>query len=520
MRASAHASLLAAARKGLRDGTLSLPMPFAIVASLLVHAVVLSITFSGAQPTPNIEDRNLEVVLVNARRERAPEQADVLAQTNLDGGGPVSEQAVTSTPTPVMPSQQEGNAPTEQRRIAAPAPRPVAPAPNQTTLPTVEPAERLRPQPSPRPEPRPAPVRQPPPAAVPEPDAPPPAATDLAAEPPQPQRPAEPARDPAEPTVALNAPRPEPPSTTFTAAIKPLALPEEAASAPATDAARVTMALSAPESARREADTNATTPIVSAPDPRPRRATRAVPEGAQRAPASGQAPVAESTDAASAPPRQRPESSAESAAEPTAGDSQATPAPAPIPQPTSAPSTPTNPAPPSQPAPVARAPQIPQAPAPPPEPPAAPDVSGLDLMDSIAAVAKLEARIGRKLDEYSKRPRKVHIGTRAKEYRFAQYAEDWRQKVERIGTLNYPDDARGRIYGSLVMTVEIRADGTLERVEIDRSSGHDVLDRAAAEIVRMAAPYAPFPPDIRDDTDRVVITRTWTFTNSEQVHTR
>ncbi|MBA4742721.1 MAG: energy transducer TonB, partial [Azoarcus sp.] len=94
MRASAHASLLAAARKGLRDGTISLPMPFAIVASLLVHAVVLSLTFSGAQPTPNIEDRNLEVVLVNARRERAPEQADVLAQANLDGGGPVSEQAL------------------------------------------------------------------------------------------------------------------------------------------------------------------------------------------------------------------------------------------------------------------------------------------------------------------------------------------------------------------------------------------------------------------------------------------
>ncbi len=517
MRASAHASLLAAARKGLRDGTISLPMPFAIVASLLVHAVVLSITFSGAQPTPNIEDRNLEVVLVNARRERAPEQADVLAQANLDGGGPVSEQALTSTPTPVLPSRQDGNAPTAQRRIAAPPPRPVAPDPDEAKLPTVEPTARLRPQPSPRPEPQAAPVRQPPPAVEPEPAAPPPDATELSSEAPQPQRPDETRPEPAAPTVALDAPRPEPPSTTFTAAIKPLTLPEPA-SAPATDAERVTMALSAPEPARRTPETSSKAPVLSAADQRERRTSAAapstVPGTPQRPPPPREAPAPSAPEPAKAP------------AAPTRSDPEAKPRPAaeqdpaPIPEPPTTQPTPADPAPPSQPAPVARAPERPETPVPPPEPPAAPKVSGQDLMDSIAAVAKLEARIGRQLDEYSKRPRKVHIGTRAREYRFAQYAEDWRQKVERIGTLNYPDDARGRIYGSLVMTVEIRADGTLERVEIDRSSGHDVLDRAAAEIVRMAAPYSPFPPDIRDDTDRVVITRTWTFTNSDQLQTR
>lgn len=141
-------------------------------------------------------------------------------------------------------------------------------------------------------------------------------------------------------------------------------------------------------------------------------------------------------------------------------------------------------------------------------------------MDSVAAIARLEAQIDRRLDEFSKRPRKVQIGTRAREHRFAQYAEDWRQKVERIGTLNYPDAARGRLYGNLVLTVSIRADGTVERIDVDRSSGHDVLDKAAIEIVRMAAPYAPFPPDIRADTDIIEITRTWSFTNSDQLRTR
>ncbi|ATE62364.1 energy transducer TonB [Thauera sinica] len=151
------------------------------------------------------------------------------------------------------------------------------------------------------------------------------------------------------------------------------------------------------------------------------------------------------------------------------------------------------------------------------QPTSPPVVSGLDLLDSAAAVARLEAQIDRSLDELSKRPRTQFIGARAREYRFAQYVEDWRQKVERIGTLNYPDAARGRMYGSLLLSVTIRADGSVERVGVHRSSGHKVLDDAAVRIVRMAAPYAPFPPDIRRDTDMIEITRTWTFTNADEV---
>lgn len=144
-------------------------------------------------------------------------------------------------------------------------------------------------------------------------------------------------------------------------------------------------------------------------------------------------------------------------------------------------------------------------------------VTGLDLLDSAAAVAKLEAQIDRSLNEYAKRPRKQFIGARTREYRFARYVEDWRQKIERVGTLNYPDAARGRMYGSLLVSVVIRADGSLEKVEIQRSSGKPVLDEAALNIVRLAAPFAAFPPDIRADTDIIEITRTWTFTNSDKL---
>lgn len=148
---------------------------------------------------------------------------------------------------------------------------------------------------------------------------------------------------------------------------------------------------------------------------------------------------------------------------------------------------------------------------------APPSVSGMDLMDSSAAIARLEAQIDKRLEEYAKRPRRTALGAKVKEYRFAQYVEAWRQKIERIGTLNFPDEARGKIYGSLLVSVSIRADGSLEKVEVLRSSGHKVLDEAALRIVRLGAPYAAFPPDIRKDTDILEIVRTWTFTNSEQV---
>lgn len=169
---------------------------------------------------------------------------------------------------------------------------------------------------------------------------------------------------------------------------------------------------------------------------------------------------------------------------------------------------------PQAPAKVAAAPKKVEKPAPPAPTPAP---SGLDLLDSAAAVARLEAEIDRNLEQLAKRPRRKFIGARVQEYRFAQYVEDWRLKIERVGTLNYPEAARGKLYGSLMLSVSIRADGSVDTVGVRRSSGHKLLDEAAVRIVELAAPFGPFPPDIRKDTDIIEITRTWTFTNRDQV---
>jgi protein TonB len=143
--------------------------------------------------------------------------------------------------------------------------------------------------------------------------------------------------------------------------------------------------------------------------------------------------------------------------------------------------------------------------------------SGRDLASSALALARLEAQISTSIDEYNKRPRKKFIGARTEEYRYAQYIEDWRQKIERIGNLNYPESARGHLYGSLMITVAIKSDGNLKSIEINRPSQHRLLDDAARRIVRLAAPFAPFPPGIREETDILEITRTWSFTSGDKI---
>ncbi len=135
-------------------------------------------------------------------------------------------------------------------------------------------------------------------------------------------------------------------------------------------------------------------------------------------------------------------------------------------------------------------------------------------------MARLEAQIAKQQNEYQKRPRKKYLGEHTQEYRFAKYVEAWQQKVERIGNLNYPKEAKDqKLYGRLRMTVMIKTDGSLEGVEIIQSSGHKILDDAAKRIVAMAAPYAVFSEDMRKDVDILGITRTWTFTNADNLAT-
>jgi len=144
--------------------------------------------------------------------------------------------------------------------------------------------------------------------------------------------------------------------------------------------------------------------------------------------------------------------------------------------------------------------------------------NGDELVQKALEMARLEAQIDKNWDDYQKLPRRKFIGARTQEYRFAQYIEDWRVKVERIGNLNYPEQARRQqIYGKLQLSVSIRKDGSVESVEVSKSSGQRILDAAAMRIVKLAAPYSPLPPSITKDTDILTITRTWTFTSTDRL---
>ena len=111
-----------------------------------------------------------------------------------------------------------------------------------------------------------------------------------------------------------------------------------------------------------------------------------------------------------------------------------------------------------------------------------------------------------------KRPRRKFVTANTREHLYAAYMRAWVAKVERVGNMNYPEQARRRnLEGSLVLSVDVLPDGSIERVQILRSSGYDLLDEAAVRIVRLAAPYAELPPDIRAETDILTITRTWQF---------
>ncbi len=129
--------------------------------------------------------------------------------------------------------------------------------------------------------------------------------------------------------------------------------------------------------------------------------------------------------------------------------------------------------------------------------------------------ARLNAEISRTWQEFQKRPRHKFLNARTQEYKYAAYMDAWRAKVERIGNLNYPDAAKRRhLTGNLLLDVALNADGSINQISVRRSSGQKILDDAAIRIVEMSAPFAPFPPEIREDLDVLHITRTWKFNES------
>lgn len=126
--------------------------------------------------------------------------------------------------------------------------------------------------------------------------------------------------------------------------------------------------------------------------------------------------------------------------------------------------------------------------------------------------ARLVAEIDRVWNEYQQRPRHKYLHARTREYKYAAYMKAWEAKVERVGNLNYPEEAKRRgLSGQLRLDVALNSDGTVQSMTILRSSGYPLLDDAAKRIVQLAAPFAPFPVDIRDEIDVLHITRTWRF---------
>ena len=138
--------------------------------------------------------------------------------------------------------------------------------------------------------------------------------------------------------------------------------------------------------------------------------------------------------------------------------------------------------------------------------------SASELVTNSLRMAALSSEVERKLETKANRPKRSFISASTREYKYAAYMEAWRAKVERVGNLNYPEEARRRkISGHLVLDVALNPDGKINQITIRRSSGHKVLDDAAIRIVELAAPYAPFPEAIRAETDVLHITRTWQF---------
>ncbi|GIX34464.1 MAG: cell envelope biogenesis protein TonB [Lysobacteraceae bacterium] len=134
-----------------------------------------------------------------------------------------------------------------------------------------------------------------------------------------------------------------------------------------------------------------------------------------------------------------------------------------------------------------------------------------ELIERSLEMARLAAEIERQSRAYAKRPKRKFISANTREYEYANYMRAWVARVERIGNLNYPEEARRRnVHGQLVMTVAVRRDGTVERIDIIQPSGYPVLDDAAIRTVRLAEPFPPLP-ESKEPVDILHITRTWQF---------
>ena len=137
---------------------------------------------------------------------------------------------------------------------------------------------------------------------------------------------------------------------------------------------------------------------------------------------------------------------------------------------------------------------------------------------SNAAPARLVEELSLTYEAFAQKPKEKFLSSRTREYVAAGYMRSWVDKVERLGNADYPDDAiRNKLSGTLILDVAINADGSLHKMEMRQSSGHQILDDAAKRIVRMSAPFDAFPKKLRQQADIIHITRSWEFLSNHEL---
>jgi protein TonB len=155
-----------------------------------------------------------------------------------------------------------------------------------------------------------------------------------------------------------------------------------------------------------------------------------------------------------------------------------------------------------------------------PESPELPKPAAQELVEKNAEMAQLAQEYQRQRESYAKRPKKKFLSANTKEYAYASYLAGWAARIERIGNLNYPDEARRqKLHGDVLLTVTVNKDGTVKRMDVIQGSGHKVLDDAVQRIVQLAAPFPPIPKTA-EDIDELYITRTWQFMPGDVLRNR
>lgn len=143
------------------------------------------------------------------------------------------------------------------------------------------------------------------------------------------------------------------------------------------------------------------------------------------------------------------------------------------------------------------------------------DTSGKDEADADQVMRRLQAQIDKQISDYNKRPRRLTYGVNAVGVTYARYVSDWTNKIEEIGTERYPQEARGKFYDSLIITVELDKEGNVVDVILNKKSRYDALNKVVKQIVYAGAPYERFTPEMIREGDILQIVRTWTFTNGQ-----